>query len=141
MTLVIAIITWNLYLFFGDSKPLADCYNAIKRYVNYVERISNNYLTTWGRGDWVPVKSHSNKELTSSVYFYVDTQILAYAAKLFGKQEETDLAVGVPAVPHRRDGNNSQAATVDALPERHGTHFRNRVQHNLPKQRQPEKRH
>ena len=87
-TSTIAIIPWNLYLFYGDSKPLADCYNAIKRYVNYVERISNNYLTTWGRGDWVPVKSHSNKELTSSVYFYVDTQILAYAAKLFGKQED-----------------------------------------------------
>ena len=56
--------------------------------MDYVERISNNHLTTWGRGDWVPVKSKSNKELTSSVYFYVDTKILAAAAKLFGKQAD-----------------------------------------------------
>lgn len=87
-TSTIAIIPWNLYLFYGDSKPLSDCYENIKRYVDYVDRTSPNHLTSWGRGDWVPVKSHSNKELTSSVYFYVDTRILANAAKLFNKQDD-----------------------------------------------------
>ena len=87
-TSTIAIIPWELYMFYGDSKPLADCYENIKRYVNYVDRTSPNHLTTWGRGDWVPVKSQSNKELTSSIYFYVDTRILANAAKLFNKQED-----------------------------------------------------
>lgn len=87
-TSTIAIIPWNIYLFYGDSKLLADCYENIKRYVNYVDRTSPNGLTSWGRGDWVPVKSGSSKELTSSVYFYVDTKILANAAKLFNKQED-----------------------------------------------------
>lgn len=87
-TSTIAIIPWELYMFYGDSKPLADCYESIKRYVDYVDRTSPNHLTTWGRGDWVPVKSRSNKELTSSIYFYVDTRILANAAKLFNKQED-----------------------------------------------------
>lgn len=87
-TSTIAVIPWTLYLFYGDSKPLADCYDNIKRYVNYVERTSNHHLTTFGRGDWVPVKTHSDKELTSSVYFYVDARILANAAKLFGKQTD-----------------------------------------------------
>ena len=36
----------------------------------------------------MPVKSHSSKELTSSVYFYVDTKILANAAKMFNKTED-----------------------------------------------------
>jgi alpha-L-rhamnosidase len=84
----IAIIPWNLYLFYGDSKPLADCYENIKRYVNYVDRTSINGLTSWGRGDWVPVKSQSNLELTSSVYFYVDAKILANTAKLFNKKAD-----------------------------------------------------
>ncbi len=87
-TSTIAIIPWNLYLFYGDTKPLADNYDNIKRYVDYVDRISPNHLTTWGRGDWVPVKSSSNKELTSSVYFYVDATILANTAKLFDKQDD-----------------------------------------------------
>lgn len=87
-TSTIAIIPWEIYRFYGDSKLLQDTYENIKRYVDYVDRISTNHLTSWGRGDWVPVKSVSDVELTSSVYFYVDTQILARAAKLFGKTDD-----------------------------------------------------
>lgn len=87
-TSTIAIIPWNLYLFYGDPKPLSDCYENIKRYVDYVDRRSPDGLSSWGRGDWVPVSKGSSLELTSSVYFYVDAVILARAACLFGK--ETD---------------------------------------------------
>ena len=87
-TSTIAIIPWEVYMFYGDSKLLADCYDNIKSYVNYVDRISRDHLTVWGRGDWVPVKSRSNKELTSSVYYYVDAIILSEAAKLFNRQED-----------------------------------------------------
>ena len=87
-TSTIAIIPWNIYMFYGDHKLLADCYENIRRYVDYVDRTSPTGLTSWGRGDWVPVKSHSSKELTSSVYFYVDTKILANAAKMFNKTED-----------------------------------------------------
>ena len=83
-TSTIAIIPWNLYLFYGDQEALRQCYPHIKRYVDYVGRISRGHLTTWGRGDWVPVTVGSNKELTSSVYYYTDTKILAQAAELFG---------------------------------------------------------
>lgn len=89
-TSTIAIIPWNLYLFYGDIQPLADNYQNIKRYVDYVTRISPGGLTTWGRGDWVPVKSKSSLELTSSIYYYADAVILAKAAKLL--QHETDYA-------------------------------------------------
>lgn len=87
-TSTIALIPWNIYLFYGDDKLLADCYENIKRYVDYVDRNSPRHLTSWGRGDWVPVKSQSDLELTSSVYFYVDAKILAKAAQLFGKVED-----------------------------------------------------
>jgi len=87
-TSTIAIIPWNLYLFYGDSRPLADNYESIKKYVDYVTRISPNRLTTWGRGDWVPVKSSSSLELTSSIYYYVDASILAKAAKLLNKDAD-----------------------------------------------------
>lgn len=87
-TSTIAIIPWNLYLFYGDIKPLEDCYENIRRYVDYVDRRSPEHLTSYGRGDWVPVKSTSSKELTSSVYFYTDASILARAAALLGKDED-----------------------------------------------------
>lgn len=84
----IAIIPWNIYLFYGDSQLLERCYDNIKRYVDYFDRISKNHLTTNGHGDWIPVKSHSNVELTSSVYFYADAVILSKAARLFGHKED-----------------------------------------------------
>ena len=84
-TSTIAIIPWEIYQFYGDSKLLADSYQSIKKYVNYVNETSVGGLTSFGRGDWVPVKSTSNLEYTSSVYFYVDANILAKAARLFNK--------------------------------------------------------
>lgn len=83
-TSTIAIIPWNLYLFYGDKKPLEDNYINIKKYLKYVESISPSGLTTFGRGDWVPVKSNSPLEYTSSVYYYVDATIMSKVAKLFG---------------------------------------------------------
>ena len=53
-----------------------------------MDRTGPEGLTSWGRGDWVPVKSTSNLELTSSVYFFVDATILARAAKLFGREAD-----------------------------------------------------
>lgn len=87
-TSTIAIIPWNLYLFYGDSKALSDNYNNIKAYVDHVDVISPTGLTTFGRGDWVPVKSTSSLEFTSSIYFYVDANILAKTAKLFNNQQD-----------------------------------------------------
>lgn len=87
-TSTIAIIPWNIYLFYGDSKLLADCYDNIKRYVGYIESISPSGLTTWGLGDWVPVNSKAPVELTSSAYYFVDATILANAARLFSKEED-----------------------------------------------------
>ena len=84
-TSTIAIIPWNIYLFYGDTKILSDNYENLKRYVNHIESISPNGLTTWGLGDWVPVKSKTPVELTSSAYYFVDVTILAKTAKLFGK--------------------------------------------------------
>ena len=87
-TSTIAIIPWNVYLFYGDSKLLADCYQNLKRYVDHITDISPNGITDWGLGDWVPVKSKAPKELTSSIYYYVDADILAKSAKLFGKEDD-----------------------------------------------------
>ena len=87
-TSTIAIIPWNIYLFYGDSRLLEQCYDNIKRYVEHINDESPEGLTNWGLGDWVPVKSVSPKEFTSSVYYFTDVKILAKAAQLFGYQND-----------------------------------------------------
>jgi alpha-L-rhamnosidase len=87
-TSTIAIIPWNIYLFYGDSHLLEACYDNIKRYVDHITELSPSYLTDWGLGDWVPVKSVTPKEYTSSIYYYIDTHTLSKAAKLLGKEAD-----------------------------------------------------
>ena len=84
----LAIIPWNIYMFYGDNRLLQETYGNIKRYVDYIHRISPDNLTDWGLGDWIPVKSKANKELTSSCYYYTDVTILAASAKMFGNKED-----------------------------------------------------
>lgn len=89
-TSTIAIIPWNIYLFYGDSQLLADSYDSMKKYVDYITQISPKGLTTFGRGDWVPVKSKSDLEYTSSTYYFVDATILAKTARILHKQADYD---------------------------------------------------
>ncbi|AHM58389.1 alpha-L-rhamnosidase [Flammeovirgaceae bacterium 311] len=86
----VAIIPWNVYLFYGDTRPLAVNYENIKRYVDHITALSPDGLTSWGLGDWVPVKSKSPVEYTSSTYYFIDATILANAARLLGKQQDEE---------------------------------------------------
>ncbi len=87
-TSTIAIIPWNVYLFYGDSKILRDNYLNVRRYADHINEVYPSGLTTWGLGDWAPVKSKTPVEFTSSVYYYVDVNILAKMAKVLGKQDD-----------------------------------------------------
>jgi len=89
-TSTIAIIPWNIYLFYGDSRLLEDCYDNIKRYVDQIDSRSPDGITDWGLGDWVPVKSVTPKELTSTAWYYADAVILSKAARLFGNDEDAE---------------------------------------------------
>ncbi|MEH6405791.1 MAG: family 78 glycoside hydrolase catalytic domain [Leeuwenhoekiella sp.] len=88
-TSTIAIIPWELYQFYGDDKALQANYDNIKKYVDHITSISHeNGLTDWGLGDWVPVKSVTPKEYTSSIYYFVDATILAKTAQHLDKQSD-----------------------------------------------------
>ncbi|HKI89079.1 MAG TPA: family 78 glycoside hydrolase catalytic domain, partial [Draconibacterium sp.] len=89
-TSTIAIIPWNIYLFYGDKHLLEACYDNIKRYVDHINELYPDGLTDWGLGDWVPVKSKAPKEFTSTAYYFVDATILAKSAKIMGKLTESD---------------------------------------------------
>lgn len=87
-TSTIAIIPWNVYLFYGDDKILRDNYLNIKRYVDHITSVSPDGLTNWGLGDWVPVKSRTPKEFTSSIYYYTDVVILSKIAQALGNDAD-----------------------------------------------------
>lgn len=87
-TSAVAIIPWNVYLFYGDSKILRDNYENIQRYVDHITDLYPTGLTDWGLGDWAPLRSKTPVELTSSIYYYVDVDILAKAAAVLHKNKD-----------------------------------------------------
>lgn len=89
-TSTIAIIPWNIYLFYGDSRILEENYENIKWYVDYIDENYPSGITDWGLGDWVPVKSKTPKEFTSTAYYYVDATILSETAKILGKTKDAE---------------------------------------------------
>lgn len=105
-TSTIAIIPWNIYLFYGDTTLLAACYDNIRRYVDRITEVSPAGITTWGLGDWVPVKSKTPVDLTSTAYYYKDAEILAKAARILGKSKDAvkyqALADKIKAAFHRK---------------------------------------
>jgi hypothetical protein len=51
----ITIIPWQLYLFYGGKRPLIDNYDAMKSYMQLLERKFPSGLCKWGLGDWFPI--------------------------------------------------------------------------------------
>ena len=87
-TSTIAIIPWNIYMFYGDPTCLRDCYDNIKRYIDHINFLYPSGICPWGLGDWAPVRSEAPRELTSTCYYFADVTILANAAKLFHKTDD-----------------------------------------------------
>jgi alpha-L-rhamnosidase len=87
-TASLILIPWYIYLFQGDSRLLADCYDSMKRYVDHVTDITPSGLTSWGLGDWAIYKSKVPTEFVTSVYYYADAVVLTNAAKILGKTED-----------------------------------------------------
>ena len=60
----------------------------MKDYVDFIDECNPSHVTSWGRGDWVPVKTQSNVELTSSIYYYTDVRLLARVAAVLGHADD-----------------------------------------------------
>ena len=97
-TSTIAIIPWNIYLFYGDTSLLSQCYENIKRYVDHITDISAVRLTTWGLGDWVPVRPSHRLNLLRAVLLCRCQHTFKYS-KTIG--EEAEITKSMPLLPHR----------------------------------------
>lgn len=92
------IITWNMYLYYGDDTIIKNQFDSMRAWVDYIhERSGDSYL--WSRdfhfGDWLaldgenPIDPNGGTETyyIASAYYYHSTKIVAKAAKVIGKDE------------------------------------------------------
>ena len=85
-----ALVTlpWMLYVYQGDTHILRKAYPAMARYVDYMASRAKDGILSHGLGDWIPIKTQTPVEVTSTGYYYLDALIVAQTARLLGKEED-----------------------------------------------------
>ncbi|MEN6310285.1 MAG: family 78 glycoside hydrolase catalytic domain [Acidobacteriota bacterium] len=85
------LICWYMYQYYGDTRVLAEQYDGLRKYVEFLKsRAENGILRYSYYGDWVAVEKCPGA-IVSTFYYYYDTKILADAARLLGKTQDAAL--------------------------------------------------
>ena len=84
------LIPWYMYQYLGDKRILETHYERFKRYVDYLTGRAENHIVSIGLGDWVPAKTHTPVEVTSTGYYYVDAVIVAEIAQMLGRKDDAE---------------------------------------------------
>jgi alpha-L-rhamnosidase len=82
------LITWYHYLYYGDVNILADHYESMKRYVDFLSSMANSYILPKDRygdwnsssGEWTPGMPLS----TSTAYYFYVTTIMSKVSQILG---------------------------------------------------------
>ncbi len=100
---LLSAITWRHYLYYGDRRVLEENYEAVRRYVDYLESIcQGGVLHKFGGkwdfiGDWVPPRRGMDTnnwpgaaaaELFNNCYRINQMKLLTQMAKILGKSDD-----------------------------------------------------
>lgn len=89
------ILPWDMYEWYGDISAVRKAYPMMKKYLMYLQGMSDGNILSHGLGDWFDLgpKSPGEAQLTpkavtaTSIYYY-DAKLLAQMAKLIGEEED-----------------------------------------------------
>lgn len=100
----ITIIPWQLYLHYGDSAVLEECFPAMLRWLDYLWGISDGPIirppAIWGAhgftfGDWLQPVGDNRKprptvadDCAATLYHFISTQLTAKIARILGESVE-----------------------------------------------------
>ncbi|WNH09460.1 family 78 glycoside hydrolase catalytic domain [Thalassobellus suaedae] len=89
------ILPWMYYEYYGDDSLIRDYYSVMKRYIDYLTSKSENYILSYGLGDWYDYGEHaagysknSPIALSATSHYYYAAHLFAKAAKHLNKTED-----------------------------------------------------
>ncbi|NJM08923.1 family 78 glycoside hydrolase catalytic domain, partial [Candidatus Gracilibacteria bacterium] len=95
------ICPWTIYLCYGDKGMLAERYQSMQRYVDFLHTTSRDGIRCYadydgwhGFGDWLALDGSSDrfgntsKELLGTAFFAYSSNLLSQAAGVLGKHED-----------------------------------------------------
>ncbi len=100
------LIPWYEYVYYGDLENFRRHYEGQKRYVDYLTSRAQDGIVKIGLNDWAPWKTKTEAGITDTAYYFVDTKIVAQAAKALGRMDDAqkyaELAEGIKAAFNKR---------------------------------------
>lgn len=89
-------IPWQIYCYRGDISALAEHYQGMKRYLDFMTSMADGNILSFGLGDWCPPNQiegygyASPVALTSTGYYYANSNMLAQCARLLGQFDDAE---------------------------------------------------
>lgn len=89
------LVPWYLYQWYGDKDILKKSYPMMKKYVDYLGSKANNYLLSYGLGDWYDlgpkhpgVSQLTPLGITATGFYYYDAKIVSKIAAILQYHED-----------------------------------------------------
>ena len=91
------LICWYMYQHYGDKQILAESYEAVKRWVDYLKsRAKDGVLEYSYYGDWVAIEKTPG-EVVSTFYFAYCAEVLGRMAEVLGKLNDAQTYLRIAA--------------------------------------------
>ncbi|MDW5598591.1 family 78 glycoside hydrolase catalytic domain [Conexibacter stalactiti] len=82
------VVPWELYEHYGDARVLADSYDSMVRWIDYLRANSNGLIRPdAGYGDWL-ANADTPKDLIGTAFFGYSTELVRRAALVLGKEDD-----------------------------------------------------
>jgi alpha-L-rhamnosidase len=85
---------WQYYTFYGDKSILSHHYPSMKRYMNFLDSLSNNMILPMGWiGDWgsmVEGWKEGEPASVATTYYYSNAGTMSDIAEILGKKQDTE---------------------------------------------------
>jgi alpha-L-rhamnosidase len=80
-------LPWHWYLYYGDDSLLEKSLPAMKRYVDYLDRVAKAGMQDWGLGDWLPVEE-TPRAIANTPAHFLYAQIVSQTCARLGQTED-----------------------------------------------------
>ncbi|GCE18531.1 glycoside hydrolase family 78 protein [Dictyobacter kobayashii] len=86
------IVPWTIYQMYGDTRILVEHYEAMKRWLDYLQEANPELLWKNKRnndyGDWLSIAADTPKELLGTAYFGYDALLMSRIARAIGREAD-----------------------------------------------------
>lgn len=84
------LIPWYVYVYTGDKRILAENYEQMKLYLDFLGTRARNCIVSYGLGDWMFPKTGTPSEITGTGYYFANARILSKTATIVGKPADAE---------------------------------------------------